>query len=367
MKRPRRKVVASFGTRGNRRILVVKDGAGYLTERYVSGRPKRKTFGPDKRGAIAWAERWYLAGSSTPVVDLTLRELFDRYIETVSSQKNWRGSTVNNVKQHRKRLEQALGPDSRVNTYTLAHMDELWAKLLALPMAPNQVRAKVKLLQRVFTFGHSRELVPHNKPAGWSVPEVKALDVEEYRAEDTERLLATFDYQRSGWEWRAWGLILLMSSHGFRVNAALNLRWSDVDLELGVIRLRAATDKTKRDWERPMTFEAYSVLLTARHHADRLSKTSPFVFYGLRERPYTYQAFHVALQKAERAAGVPHSPYRAAHGFRRQAVGDIRAATGDHALGLHWVGDRDLRQAKSYVKTRVDEMDQIAATRGVES
>lgn len=354
----RRRILAEHGTRGNFRCLVLEDDRGYLVERYVEGKPRRKRFA-EKARALGWAKRWYESGMET-AHDLTIRQLFDRYLSVVPRQQSWRGKTILNFGAHRKRLEEALGPETRANRLTLATMDELWAKLLATGAVPNQVRAKVKQLQRVFAWAHSREIVSHSKPALWTLPEVHPSVVGEFTAEESDRLLRAFDYQGSGWEWRPWALKLLMDSHGFRVNAALHLRWEDVDLVRGVIHLRAATDKTKRDWERPMSWEALSAFLTARLHAQRLGKASRWIFYGLGDQPYTYGAWYAAFRKAEERAGVRHLPLRAAHGFRRKAVNDARASSGDAALGLMWVGNKDLREARSYVRERPEELAALA-------
>jgi integrase len=362
---PKRTIVKEFGLRNHRRVLVVKYATGTIqVERYVdAGRPRRKNF-PTLAGAVAWARAWYDAGE-THGADLTLRQLFDRFFGSVPSQRKHRGSTILNAQAHRRRLEQVLGPDFRVNRLTLAHLDGAWQTLLDAGVAPNQVAAKLRLLKRVLAWGHSRELVTHSKAAGWDVPEGKALVIAEYSAEEAGKILAQWDYQQDGWQWRPWAVAMIASSHGFRLNAILHLRWEDVDLAAGTIRLRAETDKTKRDWDRPLTWEALSALRTARYHADRLDKESPWVFYGKGDRPYTRSAALAALVKAEAKAEVPHLRYRGFHGFRRGVVNDVRQRTGDAALALLWVGDRDIRQAKSYVRERPAEMAAIADHTGI--
>lgn len=353
-----RKIWVQHGSRGNRRCLVIEDDRGFLVERYVEGRPKRKRF-TEKAAAKAWAKRWYESGMES-AHDLTIRQLYDRYASVVPLQKKWRGTTQQNFDAHRKRIEETLKPDTKANRVTQATMDQFWTDLIVSGSAPNQARAKVKQLQRVFAWAHSRELVNHSKPCLWSIPEVAPAVVGEFTADESDRLLRAFDYQRNGWEWRPWAVTLLMDSHGFRVNAVLHLRWDDVDLVTGVISLRQEHDKTKRDWTRPMTWEALSVFLTARYHRERLEKDSPWVFYGKDDAPYTYQAWYAAFRKAEARTGIVHQKLRAAHGHRRKAVNDARTATGDASLGLLWVGDRDLRQSKSYVREREDELSDLS-------
>jgi integrase len=156
-------------------------------------------------------------------------------------------------------------------------------------------------------------------------------------------------------------LTMIEQSHGVRINALLNLRWdTDADLLNAILGMRAEVDKTRQTWSRPLSWDALSALLTAKHHGDRLGKSSPWVFYGKDDQPYTYGAYHAALLKAERKAGVKHERYRASHGFRRTAVNTVRRETGDHALALLWVGHRNLRDASVYVKGRDEEFAAIA-------
>ena len=354
----RRQIVKEFGSRGSRRCLVIREANGrYLVERYVGGQPKRKRFG-DKGHAVAWAKRWYEAGTAT-VKDFTIRQLLDLYIEVEGEKKHWRRSTRLNYANHRKRIEEALGPDLKANAVGHGDLDDLWRKLTKLGMAPTQIRNKVQLVQRVYDWAHARDYVSHNKPGTWDIPEVKKRQPGEYAPVDVDRVLEAWN-KADGWEWRPWAVTMIAQSHGFRVNAILNLTWADVDLERGVVRLREETDKTKRGWERPMSWDALAAFTTARWHRVRLGKDSGYVFYGLHGKPYTYAAYWAALRKAEAKAGVKHERGRAAHGFRRTAVGNVRRATGDAALALLWVGDRDLRQAPSYVKERPEEIAAIA-------
>jgi integrase len=353
-----REIVKAFGSRGSRRCLVIKEDSGrFLVERYVGGKPKRKRFG-DKASATRWAGRWYDSGAKG-THDFTLRKLIDLWMETQGEKKEWRVATRINYQNHRKRIEEVIGPEARANTIGLADLDELWRKLNRAKMAPNQIKQKVQMLQRIFAWALAREYVTHNKLAIWDIPEVKKLEPGEYVPVEAEKILAQWN-KEDGWEWRPWALTMVQQSHGIRINALLNLRWADVDLEAGVLRLRGEVDKTKEDWERPLTWDGLAALLTARWHRDRLRKASAYVFYGKGAKPYTYQAYHAALLKAEQAAGVKHQKYRAAHGFRRTAVGNVRRATGDHALALMWVNHKNLRDASSYVKQRAEEFNRIA-------
>jgi integrase len=355
-----RAIVKEYGSRGSRRCLVLKEAGGrYLVERYVAGLAKRKRFA-DKAHAIAWARTWYESGIAT-AKDFTLRQLLDLWMDTESEKKKWRSATRTNYRNHRKRIEEALGPDIRANALGHADLDHLWNKLTRPPfkMAGNQVAAKVRMLKRVYAWALAREFVSHNKVGSWDVPEVEKAEPGEYTPADAGKILAAWD-KDDGWAWRPWALTMLAQSHGIRINALLNLKWSDVDLEAGVIRMRGEVDKTRESWERPLTWDGLSALLTARYHRGRLEKAGDYVFYGKGGKPYTYGAYWAALGKAERRAKVKHQKWRAAHGFRRTAVTTIRQETGDPTLALLWVNHKRLADAAAYIKGREDEFRDIA-------
>lgn len=355
-----RHIVKDFGSRGSRRCLVLRESTGrYLVERYVGGKPRRKRFA-DKAHATAWARTWYESGLPT-AKDFTLRQLLDLWMETESEKKKWRPATRTNYRNHRKRIEEVLIPDTRANALGHPDLDELWRKLTRPPfrMAENQVAAKVRMLVRVFAWALARDYVSHNKMGTWTIPEVTKIAPGEYAPADAVKILAQWD-KEDGWAWRPWALTMLAQSHGVRINALLNLKWTDVDLELGVLTLRGEVDKTKDTWERPLSWDGLSAFLTARWHRDRLAKASDYVFYGKGAKPYTYGAYWAALGKAEMRAGVAHEKWRAAHGFRRTAVTTIRQETGDPTLALLWVNHKRLADAASYIKGREDEFNKIA-------
>lgn len=352
----RRQIIKAYGLRGSRRCLVIREARSrYLVERYVKGKPKRQRYA-SRDQALAWAKRWYEAGLPSSH-NFSIRELLELWMDTEGEKGEWRAATWANYKNHRKRIEEALGPDTRANGIGHAELDQMWLALRRLAMAPNQVAFKVRWLRRVFAWALDREYVTHNKPHSWKLPEAKPIKPGEYTPAETEKILAQWDY-RDGWEWRPWALTMIEQSHGIRINALRHLRWSDLDA--ASVQMQAEFDKTKEAWARPLTWDAYSALLTAKWHRDRLGKGSEWVFYGKGGQPYTYGAYHAALLKAERRAGVRHERFRASHGFRKTAVGNVRRETGDHALALLWVGHRNLRDAADYVKERVDEFDAIA-------
>ena len=105
-----------------------------------------------------------------------------------------------------------------------------------------------------------------------------------------------------------------------------------------------------------------SALETARRWREKLGYTGPWVLFSAQERrdrrdvPYSYQSLWIALRKAEDRSGVRHQAYRALHGFRLMVAGNVLDATRHPKLALEWVGDRDLKQMKSYLLRREDRL-----------
>jgi len=140
--------------------------------------------------------------------------------------------------------------------------------------------------------------------------------------------------------------------------------WGITDVGEDLFTWPAATDKTGRTWQQPIRAETAHVLTVARSWRERNGYAGPWVFYSSHQdglEPYKVQAFWRMLREAEKRAGVEHHAYRAAHGFRRMVVTEIVARTGNLVHALQFVGDRDLKQAKVYVKERPDVLVAVAA------
>jgi hypothetical protein len=190
----------------------------------------------------------------------------------------------------------------------------------------------------------------------------KKLEPGEYAPADYEKLLLAVD-PNLGTEWRIWGILALIGQHGIRIHAARKLRFTDATAEQ--VTWPGEFQKNGEPLVQSVTWETWSVLETARYWHRKLGIKSEWVFPGtLREgerQPYTYDAAHKALIKAELRAGVEHEPYRAFHGGRRTVVTTITDETGDARLAMQYVGDRDLKQLPSYLKMRDSRSDRASA------
>jgi integrase len=369
-----RTVLREFGVRGNRRMLVVRDKARerIYCERYVNGKPIRKpTFPLTREGerlAKLYAERWYNA----PAHDrdpLTLREIWnlfwDARCSTPVEDGGLRPRTVTLYRQRWARFELHAKSETLADDITLHTLDQFWNRMIKAGTAPNQVRAIVTAVKVVFRWAESRELITRNRTNLYRCPtgsKNKALEIPEFSPAEFTAIQGTCRPQ-DGHQWRFAAIWTFMGGHGFRATATLSLKWPDVDLERGTVTMVEEYDKTHQRITRPLTWSAYSALLTAKYWRERLGYTGPWVFFSgqpaRRSGPWSYQAANKALLRAEELAGVTHIKYRAFHGVRRNVAKNVSNQTGNIAIGMEWIGD-DVRQASRYIQPRATEFQAVA-------
>jgi hypothetical protein len=119
--------------------------------------------------------------------------------------------------------------------------------------------------------------------------------------------------------------------------------------------------------EQPMTAMAREALYVALGWSQRDTAQSGWVFFTPTQKKrdrgdmtYHISSFWRMLCNAERAAGITHIKQRAAHGLRRMAAGNALEITKTPIEAMQWIGDKDLTQAKRYLKERAGRMQAIA-------
>ncbi len=219
----------------------------------------------------------------------------------------------------------------RVNSYKSAR--------LKAGAAPASINAELAALRRMFNLALEAERV-------FKVPKIKALSVQNARQgffeeADLKRVLthlpprirpiATFAF-RSGW----------------RLREVTGLRWEDVDLESGTVRLEARRSKNGEGRVLPIREVPELIeLLEARRLATRklelrTGQIIPWVFSygeGVRGRRPGEQIrrFHGVWNKACAAAGCPGKLF---HDLRRSAVRNLERAGVPRSTAMRVTGHR---------------------------
>ena len=368
-----RLTIATFGPR-RATIRVFREAALVRVQWREHGALRTKSWPDTPAGRVeakAWAKGFAAHRTlGAPPPRLSTRALWERYWASESVDLRPRSQL-----RYRERWgwwERYVGRDAVADDVTIETVGRFRRELEGLGKAVNQVRLIIGVVRIVYNWGLRARLLGENPLAAYRFKLAKdALGKHapaEYRVADFERLLAQF-HPRRGDQWRPWAVLLLLGHQGVRVNAALHLRWEDVDGATGELVWRARYDKLGREWRQAMRWGTWSALLTAAWHQGTRDGTLPatgWVFPpGRRVNRDTYrvQAFWAALRRAERDAGVPHLPLRAAHGLRRMVVNEIlRETGGDLLLAADFVGDKDVAVVNDdYRRVRADRVAAIAA------
>jgi integrase len=118
--------------------------------------------------------------------------------------------------------------------------------------------------------------------------------------------------------------LVLAHETGHRIGAINALRWSDVDLERGVIRWRAATDKVGFEHETILTGEAIRALESAR--AERPAIGAAWVLSDNKDPQRACSRYQLEKwwRRSERLAGIAHEPGRSFHALRRTFATELK-------------------------------------------
>jgi integrase len=362
----------------------------------ASGVKSKRVFPLSRDGkgdAIKFAEAFHderkriAAGDDRRVIPATaVHGLWRAFVEAPAYGDLRAKSQINYAERWRK-WETYIGRNTVAATTTLHDVDQFIARARTAGMAINQIRQVLNVARIVYNWGQTRKLIAQNELAlhRWKRPKDAVVNnPEEYSDEEYSQLLRALNPQDTR-DWRIWVALMLAGHQGQRANAVLHLRWADVDETDGVILWPAEYQKNGEVLTQPLTWEAVAALETARYWlqvptgraftrmnrhqriaADEMSR-SPWVIPGHGNhagKPYGYQAMWRALRALEERAGVGHRPYRALHGFRKMVAGNVADRTGDDRLGMEWIGDKDMKQARSYLKQRKERMEKAAGVVG---
>jgi len=368
------KAIAVYGHHGHS-VRVFPDAVrGIVTVMWrVNGVRRKKSDWPNTTAGIRDAKAWAKAFAENRHLPasvkraLTLRDIWERY--STAEFPHLRPRTQQNYTERWTEWERFVGRHFVAEDTTMEMIDDFRRARAKAKLAVNQTGEAIKIVKLVYRWAERRELITRNRVGLYRfkiAKEDRPKPVAEYDPTDYPKLVAQFD-PRSSRSWRPWVLTVLCGTQGLRINAALHLKWGDVDFDANVIRWTPEFDKMGYDREQPLTEAAREALYVALGWA-RFNRTGrDWIFYTPREREdgtYDVSAYWRMLRKAEDAAGVVHVARRAAHGLRRMAAGNALELTQNPIEAMQWIGDRDLTQAKSYLKERTERMQAIASGTG---
>src|SRR5215211_1762838 len=179
---------------------------------------------------------------------LTLGQWLERWLEGVVKPSKTHRTYATHLQQVRSHITPALG---RVKLEALrkAHIDRLYNDLLrAKPegagLAPSSVRRVHAVLHAALEEAVRGDLISRNPATHANRPKVRQQEIEVL---DTRQALAFMDAAR-GDRFEALYALCLMS--GLRQGEALGLKWSDIDLDAGTLRVNRQLQRVRRDGEK---------------------------------------------------------------------------------------------------------------------
>ena len=193
------------------------------------------------------------------------------------------------------------------------------------PVSDRTIEYDLKFLIAVFNWAaksrdeHGRLLLDSNPLKGLKTPTEKnpvrvVLSEEEYQA--------LLEVSRPV-DWRFRVALVVAHETGHRIGAIRQLRWSDIDMEGGVVRWRAEHDKSGYEHRTPVTAEAVAVFREAR---TRNPETGDTVVLPSPKYPSKCVGSALACvwwKRAENLAGLDPKPGRGWHSLRRKFASDL--------------------------------------------
>ena len=124
-------------------------------------------------------------------------------------------------------------------------------------------------------------------------------------------------------DWRFRVALVLAHETGHRINAIRQLRWSDIDLEDGMVRWRAEHEKTGYEHRTPVTVEAIAVLEEARTRNPGIGDAPVLPSPKYPTMPVSRPLARVWWTRAQKLAGLEPKRGRGWHSLRRKFASDL--------------------------------------------
>ena len=192
-------------------------------------------------------------------------------------------------------------------------------------MSDRTIEYDLKFLIAVFNWAaksrdeHGRLLLDSNPLKGLKTPTEKnptrvVLSEEEYQA--------LLEVSRPV-DWRFRVALVVAHETGHRIGAIRQLRWSDIDMEGGVVRWRAEHEKSGYEHRTPVTAEALAVFQEARKRNPETGDTVVLPSPKYPSRCVGSALASVWWKRAENLAGLDPKPGRGWHSLRRKFASDL--------------------------------------------
>lgn len=189
-----------------------------------------------KEEAYAWLAKKKHERNTGTLLDfdadkLTLSEYLERWLKYSVKHEVGPLTYINMESVIRVHINPALG-NKKLQKLTPAHIQGLYAETLDRDLSPGTVRRIYAVLRKALGQAQRWRLVSYNVAAEVSPPKYRAREMDVLSGEEVRRFFAAAKNDRLE------PLFHLALKTGMRQGELLALRWSDVDLEKGVVSIR---------------------------------------------------------------------------------------------------------------------------------
>ena len=334
----------STGERGRNRVRAFERKGGLLMLEYKDGGKRtRLSLGHRDRARAkqqadgAAADLLKVQPTQQPA--LTLGVLFDIYGTEVTPRKSERSRAHD--KTASKMFAKYFGADRVVSTLGLRDFerfikDRLAGRVAPIPairkgrrkpgpVAPRTVERDLRFLSAAFNWatmagdGQGGALLERNPVRGLKMPREKNPKRVMVSEAEYQALVAVAGKINPLLR----PLLMLANETGHRIGAIRQLRWSDIDLEKGLIRWRAATEKTGYEHVTPMTEEAGKALRELMGLNPGIGEAPVFPEPKDPSKPLSRHLPKAWWDRAEKLAGLDRKHGRGFHSLRRKFASDL--------------------------------------------
>jgi integrase len=215
---------------------------GYRGSYFASDGKRRHVSGKTKTEALVALRKATVdrdGGLIFEVENITLAEYLHRWLDSPVKTKNLKPITVEQYEQQiRVHIVPSLG---RVKLRTLSPelVQDFYDSKIAAGLKPSSVRYIHAVLHNALEHAHKRRLIPDNVASKTDPPKVRPPEIQPLDAEQAKTLLDASRTEPLG------SLYTVAATAGLRIGELLALRWTDVDLEQGVMRVSRTLSRTK--------------------------------------------------------------------------------------------------------------------------
>jgi integrase len=236
-----------MGRRGNGEGSIRKRKDGRWEGRYTvhseEGRKQRTVYGSTRR-EVSEKLTEAIAGRDKGLVfdagKLTFGDHLERWLEDVVKPSASHRTYSTNAQQVRTHIAPMLGR-IKLKGLRKAHIDRLYREMLDSGLSPSTVRRVHAVLHRALEEAVKGDLIPRNPAAHANKPKIKLEEPEPLDASQA----AAFLKAAKGDRFEALYILCLMC--GLRQGEALALRWQDIDLDGGTLRVNLQLQRMRRD------------------------------------------------------------------------------------------------------------------------